>query len=540
VRGTLKRNELRQSTNRPDLPAPAKLRPRAYKPFLCAMICFGAAVVALASYRLPGMHLGYQWLVLAGLTILTSAFCVKIPAINSKISIGDTFFFTNMILFGIPAGVITAALDALFGSLRAKTRSRRFQYVAFNVAVMSCSAHLSGTAFFAMIGQGPLFRETVRDFSSMLFPLGVLAFAHYLVNSGSIAAVVALEKGINIVTVWKDGFLWTSITYFAGAATGGFIAVSMGAVNLEVLVVVVPVLLAVFFTYRTYLDKINELDRLKISLEDEVRQRTSELQAAIENARALARQAEAASIAKSQFLATMSHEIRTPLNAIIGYSELLEEEVEELGCASLTTDLRRIKTAGKQLISLVGDILDFSKIEAGKLTLAPVQFNLHDAVRNVVQVFTGSVQGRSLALRWSINEEVPVSVHGDETRLRQVLTNLIGNAIKFTHEGEIAVHVKREDSGEALVHFEVRDTGIGISAEAQNRIFDPFSQADGTTTRKYGGTGLGLAIVRQLVEMMGGQIGVQSEPGKGSTFWFTVLLETSPARVAEPDLELSL
>jgi len=272
-----------------------------------------------------------------------------------------------------------------------------------------------------------------------------------------------------------------------------------------------------------------------MTLEDQVRQRTLDLQTATEKAQALARQAEAASLAKSQFLATMSHEIRTPLNAVIGYSEMLQEEAEESGSGNLVADLRKINAAGRHLLELIGDILDFSKIEAGKLTLEKADFDLHQTVTGLTQVLAVAAQHKQLNLVCSIEEDVPVSVKGDQARLRQILTNLIANAVKFTHQGQVEVRVSRENSGGMnLLRFEVRDTGIGISRESQNLIFDAFSQADGSTTRKYGGTGLGLAIVKRLVEMMGGQIGVQSDLGKGSTFWFTAYLEANREPAVNP------
>jgi diguanylate cyclase (GGDEF)-like protein len=233
-------------------------RHAAYRPYLFGTVFLGLAAIAYSIFRLPHSGVGYQWLILASLTIITSACNIKIPAINSKISIGDTLFFTNVILFGTPAGVITAALDALTGSIRARTRNRRLQYALFNVAAMSCSAFISGSLFFRLTGTGPLFHEADAGFVDIFLPLGVLAFAHYLVNSGSVAVIVALERRKNIFLIWKGDFLWTSITYFAGAAAAGFVAITVGAVTPRVLGVTVPVLMAVYFTYKTYLEKVDQ------------------------------------------------------------------------------------------------------------------------------------------------------------------------------------------------------------------------------------------------------------------------------------------
>jgi signal transduction histidine kinase/FixJ family two-component response regulator len=494
-----------------------------YAVYMYSVTVLGLAALVNALYRLSHMHIGYQWLILAAITGLSSFYCVTIPAVNSKISIGDSLVFTNMVLFGIPAGVLTQAMDSLCASCRARTRSRRLHYVIFNVAATALAAYISGSVFFHMMRHGPLAQAPPRTTGELFVPLGILAFTHYFANSGSVAIIVALEKRKNLFSVWRDSFLWTSITYFLGAATAGFIAINVGRIEPEMLFIIAVVLFVVYFTYRTYLDKVAELQRLRMNLEGEVKQRTRALEEATERAISLADAAEAASRAKSDFLATMSHEIRTPLNAVIGYSEMLEEEAVDLGYPQLVPDLQKITSAGRQLLSLINDILDFSKIEAGVLKLNIIEFDLHKTVEDLLQVYTGSAHGKGLHLACSIDDLVPRSVLGDPDRLRQILTNLIGNAIKFTQEGEVTVQVAIDRVDEPIyVRFDVKDTGIGVPIEAQSRIFQAFLHADGSTTRKYGGTGLGLAIVKRLVEMMNGEVGLQSEPGKGSNFWFTV------------------
>ncbi len=234
----------------------------AYLPYMYFIICLGFFSIAQALYRMPGMGMGYQWLILAALTIFSSFCTVKIPSTNSKISIGDVFFFTNVILYGIPAGVITAALDALASSLRAGNRSRRLQYSLFNVAAMAVSAQLSGMTFFYLLERGPLRRAPAPSVLEMLVPLAALAFAHYLWNSASVAVIVALERRRSVFSIWKDSFLWTSITYFAGAAAAGIIALAIGSIAPQLLAVAVPILLAIYFTYKTYLDKVQQVSSL--------------------------------------------------------------------------------------------------------------------------------------------------------------------------------------------------------------------------------------------------------------------------------------
>jgi PAS domain S-box-containing protein len=241
--------------------------------------------------------------------------------------------------------------------------------------------------------------------------------------------------------------------------------------------------------------------------------------------------AQAASHAKSEFLAVMSHEIRTPLNGVMGMTDLaLETQLTSQQQEYLET----IKTSAESLLTVINDILDFSKIEAGKIDLAEIDFNLRDSLTTMLKMFSARADEKGLRVLCEVANEVPEIVRGDPQRLRQVVVNLVDNAIKFTDKGNVLLEVRVEAEGAAdcILHYVVADTGIGIPADKQKIIFDPFSQADNSATRKYGGTGLGLTISKRLVEKMGGEIWVESEVGRGTQFHFTVRLWISQKTMA--------
>jgi signal transduction histidine kinase/DNA-binding response OmpR family regulator len=486
---------------------------------------FGAAILALALAQVAAMHGTALLQVALGVLIaaLIGVFPVRIPGSKTSLAGAEIFIFLLLLLHGPAACTVAAAVEATVASWRTSQRwtSRIGSPTMAALAIYPC-----GTLFTILMrnATGTGWEQTA------LFG-GLIAFAvtYFAASTLLMVSLITLKRGERVqpLLLLREN-VWIGIAYAASASIAGLVFVSFDKFGAPVLLAAIPIIGMFLSTLHFYFRHAEATERVQAE-----RLASAELRIAKEVA-------EAASRAKSQFLANMSHEIRTPMNGVLGMAELLAE-------TELSDKQRRlvgmIRASGESLLAIINDILDFSKIEAGKLDLEKVDFAPLAVLEDMAELLAARAQAKGLELIVSADGDAPAWVSGDPHRLRQILLNLVGNAIKFTDSGQVVVRCGRAPGdasgpeGTELVRFEVSDTGIGIPPEKKNRLFQAFAQADGSTTRRFGGTGLGLVIAKELTQLMGGEIGVESVLDRGSTFWFTIRFgrPQTPA-VATPDL----
>jgi signal transduction histidine kinase/CheY-like chemotaxis protein len=470
---------------------------------MLALVCLGIfaglglyyAVLGLSRRRLAeGM---YALFILGNLLFQGAALLVDsdVLGVHTMALIGAPLLFSNMAYIGF----VYALLE-----LRPHTHPR---------------LHRAAVAALALLGLFALMAAFLPNWALELERYGVMVF----LSLGLAAGIVRSREG----SVTARYYLGAVSVFFLLGATAVFLtdikaAYAVRIEHVGLVAVTVEVLLLSFL------------------LSDQFARLRRETEAALEEKA----RSDEANLAKSRFLANMSHEIRTPINAIIGMAQLA---LWKEGDAKQREQLKKIMQSGDHLLGIIGDILDFSKIDADKLTIEEIEFDLGRVRQDLLNLFELKAAGKGLRLSFTLDQSLPARLVGDPLRLKQVLINLIGNAVKYTEQGEVAIHaLLLEANAEAMtVHFEVRDTGPGISAAQKNELFRPFYQGDSSITRKYGGTGLGLAISGRLVRLFKGEIGLVSAPGRGSTFWFTARfgaarLPASAAAPARPDSDSRL
>jgi signal transduction histidine kinase/ActR/RegA family two-component response regulator len=502
------------------------------RPFMWAVIALGSGAVALSAASLPLGRLDARFLLLGLLVCVGSHGAVRIPRVSGRITVSDTLVFLALLLYGGPAAVMLSALEGVYASLRI---SRKPITILFNAAVLSLSTFLTAAALRALFGAADLAGDVYSP--AALVAVFVMALVQYAANTGLIAVEKSMKLGESFWPTWKTYYLWTSVTYLAGASTAGVTARLVHSVGFSAVLATLPIIAIIYFTYLTYLKNIEHSEAHVEELSRYLRElKMSEIEREqiLLREQAARAEAEAANRLKDEFLSTLSHELRTPLTSIIGWTNLMRagQVRGEVQAQALETIERNAKVQSR----LIDDLLDLSRIISGKLLLETREVGLDTVVSNSIEVVRPAANAKGIKLTYEC-EPGGKTIAGDSARLQQVAWNLLSNAVKFTPEGgSVGVRLAREG---AQVKLSVSDTGRGIPAEFLPHVFDRFRQADSATTRSYGGLGLGLAIVRHLAELHGGEVRAESAgEDRGSTFSVTFPLAQGAAPCScQPEAE---
>ena len=494
------------------------------RPFMWAVVALGSVALIISAATLPAARLDVRFLMLAALVCLGSHGAVRIPRVSGRITVSDTLVFLALLLYGGPAAVVLSALEGVYASLRI---SRKPLTILFNSAVLALSTFLTAAALRGLFGAADLARD---DYSShALAAIFVMALVQYLANTGLIAVEKSLKLGERFWPTWKTYYLWTSVTYLAGASAAGITARLVQTVGFYAVLATLPIIAIIYFTYLTYLKNIEvseaHVEELSRYL-SELKRGEAEREQILLREKAARAEAEAANRLKDEFLSTLSHELRTPLTSIIGWTSLMRagHVKGEAQAQALETVERNARTQSR----LIDDLLDLSRIISGKLLVETREVDLATVVSDSIEVVRPAANAKGIRLTYECEPGAKI-ISGDPARLQQVAWNLLSNAVKFTPEGgDVSVRLRGEGS---RVKLSVADTGRGIRPEFLPHVFDRFRQADSATTRQHGGLGLGLAIVRHLAELHGGTVHAESDgEDLGSTFRVTFPL----AQVSAP------
>jgi signal transduction histidine kinase/ActR/RegA family two-component response regulator len=484
-----------------------------------SLVTAGAAIVLASLYQLQFVRLDANFVFLCLMVMASSIVAIKIPRVSGRITVADTFVFLAMLMYGGSAAILLSALEGVTATLIISKKPRT---ILFNSAILAASTFC--TAVVLNLVFGPLAKLEFGYNQQFFLAVCTMALVQYIANT----TLIAIEKASKIKEstwhTWRTYYLWTSVTYFAGASAAGIIAILIHKHGFYAVVATVPIILIICFTYQTYLKNIEvsvgqtEAARLHV---EELSRYISELQRSEEareqlllRAERARNDAEAANRIKDEFLATLSHELRTPLTSLLGWSSVLRESRHDEKV--LVQGLEAIDRNARVQAQLIDDLLDVSRIVSGKLNLDVRPLDICAITRAAMNVVQPAAHAKGITLDYWAQPGLG-AISADSARLQQIIWNLLSNAVKFTpHGGKINVRVERDGPNATVT---VSDTGQGIEPEFLPRVFDRFRQADSSTTRSFGGLGLGLAIVRHLVELHGGTVSAESEGvGKGATF----------------------
>ncbi len=507
------------------------------RPFMWLIVATGTAAILFSAYRLPLAQLDLKFLLLALMVVVCSRVAVPIPHVSGRITVSDTLIFLTMLLYDGEAAILLAAVEGVCSSLWI---SKKTITIIFNSAVLACSTFV--TVWALRLCYGEIVRINDSGYTAnFLVALCLMALVQYISNTGLIAAEKSCKLNKSFWQTWSTYYLWTSVTFFAGASLAGITAHLIYAFGFYAVLATVPIIAIIYLTYQTYLKNIEvaaahaeqaerHVGELSLYI-NELKRSEEEREKILLREQAARSEAEAANGIKDQFLATLSHELRTPLTAIIGWAGLLRANDfdADLRAQALETVERNARTQAQ----LIDDLLDVSRIVSGKLLLDVKEVELDKIVTSAINVVQPAADAKAIRITYDC-EPGRNFITGDAARLQQIAWNLLSNAVKFTPEGgSVGICLERIGSH---IKLSVSDTGKGIATDFLPHVFDRFRQADSTTTRNYGGLGLGLAIVRHLVELHGGTVNAESPgEGRGATFsaTFPLLAVSTEAQSVE-------
>ena len=510
--------------------------------YVWSLMATGVVIVLISLYLLPYRELDARFGFLCLMVMASSLIAIRIPRVSGRITVADTFIFLGMLMYGGAAAILLSALEGIAVTVIISKKPRVF---LLNSAILATSTFFTAAVLTWRFGS---IIAIPKNFTQVFFTaICMMALVQYIANT----VLIAIEKSSKIKesvwNTWRTYYLWTSVTYFAGASAAGIVAILIDKHGFYAVGATAPIILIICFTYQTYLKNIEasleqtEAARLHV---EELSKYISELQRSeearghlllrAERARA---EAEAANRIKDEFLATLSHELRTPLTSLLGWSSVLREGKRD--AKVLAQGLDAIDRNARVQAQLIDDLLDVSRIVSGKLNLDVRPLDIASVARAAINVVQPAADAKAITLDYYAEPGLG-AISADSARVHQIVWNLLSNAVKFTpHGGKISVCVDQENSDARVM---VMDSGQGIDSEFLPRVFDRFRQADSSTTRSFGGLGLGLAIVRHLVELHGGTVSAQSDGvGNGATFTvtFPLLADRTVPVTHAPEISLS-